>query len=105
MNPLSGKPWNPIPGEVCRRLSSPSTGIPPPSRPCWRSCGNSVPGGGRGSGLPAAAAGGAAAGKRFLLQGGDCAEAFADCRGSIIQDKLRVLLQMSVLITHGAARA
>jgi 3-deoxy-7-phosphoheptulonate synthase len=43
----------------------------------------------------------AAAGKRFLLQGGDCAEAFADCRGSIIQNKLRVLLQMSVLITHG----
>jgi len=43
----------------------------------------------------------AAAGKRFLLQGGDCAEAFRDCRGPIIQDKLRVLLQMSVLITHG----
>ncbi|MEI6471172.1 MAG: 3-deoxy-7-phosphoheptulonate synthase class II [Holophagaceae bacterium] len=43
----------------------------------------------------------AAAGKRFLLQGGDCAEAFADCRGGLIQDKLRVLLQMSVLITHG----
>ena len=43
----------------------------------------------------------AAAGKRFLLQGGDCAEVFADCRGAIIQDKLRVLLQMSVLITHG----
>jgi 3-deoxy-7-phosphoheptulonate synthase len=43
----------------------------------------------------------AAAGKRFLLQGGDCAEAFADCRGGIIQNKLRVLLQMSVLITHG----
>jgi 3-deoxy-7-phosphoheptulonate synthase len=43
----------------------------------------------------------AAEGKRFLLQGGDCAEAFADCRGGIIQDKLRVLLQMSVLITHG----
>jgi 3-deoxy-7-phosphoheptulonate synthase len=43
----------------------------------------------------------AAGGKRFLLQGGDCAEAFADCRGPIIQNKLRVLLQMSVLITHG----
>lgn len=43
----------------------------------------------------------AAEGKRFLLQGGDCAEAFSDCRGPIIQDKLRVLLQMSVLITHG----
>lgn len=43
----------------------------------------------------------AALGKRFLLQGGDCAEAFQDCRGQVIQDKLRVLLQMSVLITHG----
>lgn len=44
----------------------------------------------------------AAAGRRFLLQGGDCAEAFRDCRGAVIADKLRVLLQMSVLITHGA---
>ncbi len=42
----------------------------------------------------------AAEGRRFLLQGGDCAEAFADCRGDLIADKLRVLLQMSVLITH-----
>jgi 3-deoxy-7-phosphoheptulonate synthase len=44
----------------------------------------------------------AGAGRRFLLQGGDCAEAFRDCRGGVIADKLRVLLQMSVLITHGA---
>lgn len=44
----------------------------------------------------------AVAGRRFLLQGGDCAEAFNDCRGGVIADKLRVLLQMSVLITHGA---
>jgi len=43
----------------------------------------------------------AATGKRFLLQGGDCAEAFRDCKGGVIADKLRVLLQMSVLITHG----
>ena len=43
----------------------------------------------------------AAQGKRFLLQGGDCAEAFQDCKGNLIADKLRVLLQMSVLITHG----
>lgn len=43
----------------------------------------------------------AALGKRFLLQGGDCAEAFRDCRGQVIADKLRVLLQMSILITHG----
>jgi len=43
----------------------------------------------------------AAQGKRFLLQGGDCAEAFKDCKSDLIADKLRVLLQMSVLITHG----
>ena len=47
----------------------------------------------------------AALGRRFLLQGGDCAESFSDCRGGIIQDKLRVLLQMSVLITHGGRTA
>ncbi|HJU84055.1 MAG TPA: 3-deoxy-7-phosphoheptulonate synthase class II [Holophagaceae bacterium] len=44
----------------------------------------------------------AAQGHRFMLQGGDCAERFADCRGDVIADKLRVLLQMSVVITHGA---
>jgi 3-deoxy-7-phosphoheptulonate synthase len=46
----------------------------------------------------------ASAGRRFMLQGGDCAERFADCRGPVIADKLRVLLQMSVAITHGARR-
>lgn len=40
-------------------------------------------------------------GKRFLIQGGDCAETFADCKPSIISNRLKVLLQMSLVITHG----
>ncbi|MDZ3822259.1 MAG: 3-deoxy-7-phosphoheptulonate synthase class II [Pseudoxanthomonas sp.] len=43
----------------------------------------------------------AAAGRRFLLQGGDCAENFADCRSDIIADRLKVLLQMSLVLVHG----
>lgn len=40
-------------------------------------------------------------GRRFLLQGGDCAERFEDCHERVIADKLRILLQMSVVLTHG----
>ena len=43
----------------------------------------------------------AAVGKRFLLQGGDCAETFAECDSSIVANKLKILLQMSLLIIHG----
>src|SRR5712692_5020557 len=42
-----------------------------------------------------------AQGRRFLLQGGDCAERFEDCREPAIADKLKVLLQMSVVLTYG----
>ena len=42
-------------------------------------------------------------GRAFLLQGGDCAEAFADFNPNTIRDMLRVLLQMSVALTYGAA--
>ncbi|MCX7847814.1 MAG: 3-deoxy-7-phosphoheptulonate synthase [bacterium] len=41
-------------------------------------------------------------GKGFILQGGYCAERFADCRAEVIANQLRVLLQMSVILTHGA---
>lgn len=41
------------------------------------------------------------AGKRFLLQGGDCAESFSDCNPSIISNRLKVLLQMSLVLIHG----
>ncbi|HEY2346771.1 MAG TPA: 3-deoxy-7-phosphoheptulonate synthase class II [Xanthomonadaceae bacterium] len=40
-------------------------------------------------------------GRRFLLQGGDCAESFADCRSEIISNRLKVLLQMSLVLVHG----
>ena len=46
----------------------------------------------------------AAEGRRFLLEGGDCAERFADCDPAIITDKLRILLQMSLVLVHGAAK-
>ncbi|MHC9084708.1 class II 3-deoxy-7-phosphoheptulonate synthase [Luteimonas sp. RIT-PG2_3] len=40
-------------------------------------------------------------GKRFLLQGGDCAENFADCTSDLISNRLKVLLQMSLVLVHG----
>jgi 3-deoxy-7-phosphoheptulonate synthase len=42
-------------------------------------------------------------GGAFLLQGGDCAESFAEFGSSNIRDTFRVLLQMSVVLTFGAA--
>lgn len=43
----------------------------------------------------------AQAGEGFVLQGGDCAESFADCRPEIIANRLKVLLQMSLVLVHG----
>ncbi|MFO1068444.1 MAG: 3-deoxy-7-phosphoheptulonate synthase class II [Geminicoccaceae bacterium] len=43
-----------------------------------------------------------AQGRAFLLQGGDCAEAFADFNANKIRDTLRVLLQMAVVLTFGS---
>ncbi len=40
-------------------------------------------------------------GKRFLLQGGDCAESFDDCESGLISNRLKVLLQMSLVLVHG----
>jgi 3-deoxy-7-phosphoheptulonate synthase len=40
-------------------------------------------------------------GKAFLLQGGDCAESFDDCQSDLIAIKLKILLQMSVVLLHG----
>ena len=40
-------------------------------------------------------------GRRFLLQGGDCAENFADCCADVISNRLKVLLQMSLVLVHG----
>ena len=43
----------------------------------------------------------AAAGERFLLQGGDCAETFDACVSADIASKLKILLQMSLVLVHG----
>jgi 3-deoxy-7-phosphoheptulonate synthase len=40
-------------------------------------------------------------GRRFLLQGGDCAENFGDCSSAVISNRLKVLLQMSLVLVHG----
>ncbi len=45
----------------------------------------------------------AAEGRAFVLQGGDCAESFADFTANIIRDTFRVLLQMAVVLTFGAS--
>jgi len=41
-------------------------------------------------------------GKAFLLQGGDCAESFAEFSADNIRDTFKVLLQMAVVLTWGA---
>src|ERR1700682_4991836 len=40
-------------------------------------------------------------GEEFLLQGGDCAESFADCESDNIARRLKILLQMSLLLLQG----
>ena len=47
--------------------------------------------------------GDAAQGNGFLIQGGDCAETFDDFRADSIRDKLKIILQMSVVLTYGAS--
>ncbi len=44
-----------------------------------------------------------AEGKAFLLQGGDCAETFADNTEPHIKGNIRTLLQMAVVLTYGAS--
>ena len=42
-------------------------------------------------------------GKAFLLQGGDCAESFAEFSADNIRDSFKVMLQMAVVLTFGAS--
>ncbi len=49
------------------------------------------------------ALGDVAAGKAFLLQAGDCAESFHDFSAVTIREKLKILLQMSVVLIYGSA--
>jgi len=46
----------------------------------------------------------AARGDAFVLQGGDCAESFDDCRSEPIAAKLKILLQMSLVLVHGTRK-
>lgn len=43
-----------------------------------------------------------AQGKAFLLQGGDCAELFSYCQQDVIESKIKLLLQMSLVLLWGA---
>jgi 3-deoxy-7-phosphoheptulonate synthase len=43
-----------------------------------------------------------AAGESFLLQGGDCAESFAEFHADNIRDTFRVILQMAVVLTYAS---
>ncbi|MEG3640206.1 class II 3-deoxy-7-phosphoheptulonate synthase [Magnetococcus sp. PR-3] len=43
-------------------------------------------------------------GQAFLLQGGDCAESFGEFNANAIRDKLKILLQMAVILTYGGGR-
>ncbi len=47
--------------------------------------------------------GAVADGQAFLLQGGDCAESFVEFNANNIRDTFKVLLQMAVVLTFGAA--
>ncbi len=46
----------------------------------------------------------AARGERFMLQGGDCSESFADCASDAIASKLKILLQMSLVLVQGGQK-
>jgi 3-deoxy-7-phosphoheptulonate synthase len=46
----------------------------------------------------------AARGERFLLQGGDCAESFEHCDSNTIANKLKMLLQMTLVLVHGGQK-
>lgn len=46
----------------------------------------------------------AARGERFLLQGGDCAEQFDECTADNITNKLKILLQMSLVLVQGCKK-
>ncbi|KAL8997143.1 MAG: hypothetical protein Q9169_003526 [Polycauliona sp. 2 TL-2023] len=45
-----------------------------------------------------------ALGKAFLLQGGDCAELFDYCNSDMIESKIKLLLQMSLVLIYGAGK-
>ncbi|HMO13194.1 MAG TPA: 3-deoxy-7-phosphoheptulonate synthase class II [Pirellulaceae bacterium] len=46
----------------------------------------------------------AARGKAFLLQGGDCCERLEDCESTSIVRKIKILMQMSFVLTYGSLK-
>jgi 3-deoxy-7-phosphoheptulonate synthase len=46
--------------------------------------------------------GAAGRGEAFLLQGGDCAESFDQFSSDMIRDTFKIMLQMAIVLTHGA---
>jgi 3-deoxy-7-phosphoheptulonate synthase len=44
----------------------------------------------------------ASRGEAFLLQGGDCAESFDQFSSDLIRDTFKIMLQMAIVLTHGA---
>ncbi|MBI5383767.1 MAG: 3-deoxy-7-phosphoheptulonate synthase class II [Verrucomicrobia bacterium] len=46
----------------------------------------------------------AASGEMFLLQGGDCSESLEDCESNAIASKLKILLQMSLVLVQGGKK-
>jgi len=42
-------------------------------------------------------------GEAFLLQGGDCAETFAEATADRIRNKIKTILQMAIVLTYGAS--
>jgi len=46
----------------------------------------------------------AALGRRFILQGGDCSESFDQCTSNVITNKLKILLQMSLILVFGSKK-
>ncbi|MCI9887821.1 3-deoxy-7-phosphoheptulonate synthase class II [Micrococcales bacterium 31B] len=45
----------------------------------------------------------ASRGEAFVLQGGDCAETFADSTANRIRNKIKTILQMAIVLTYGAS--
>src|SRR4051812_38884390 len=71
------------------RAPKPPPGFPPPAFPA-------------GARAPPSAPGPGPAGEAFLLQAGDCAESFEAFSADAIRDKLRVILQMAVVMTYSS---
>ena len=45
-----------------------------------------------------------ARGEAFILQAGDCAETFRDCKASTIRETLKVILQMAIILTYAGEK-